>query len=82
MDFVREVAMGWAGGSTGLYGAAQGRAAEQGSRAAGSKGSSVGTHSYPERGTGRGVLKASAAPLHTQHITGALAGSVRWPQFS
>lgn len=34
MDFVREVAAGWAGGSSGLHGAAQGRAAGQGCRAA------------------------------------------------
>lgn len=82
MDFVREVAAGWAGGSPGLHGAAQGRAAGQLSRAEGSTAGSAGAHSYPKRGTGRGVLKGSAALLHTQHITGALAGSVRWPEFS
>jgi len=60
----------------------QGRAAGQLSWAEGSTGGSAGAHSYPKRGTGRGVLKGSAALLHTQHITGALAGSVRWPQFS
>lgn len=79
MDFVREVATGWAGGSTGLHGAAQGRAAEQSSRQHGElcRGSFI-----PREGDRRGVLKASAALLHTQHITGALAASVRWPQFS
>lgn len=72
----------WSCSGQGSRAGQQGRAAGRLSRAEGSTGGSAGAHSYPKRGTGRGVLKGSAALLHTQHITGALAGSVRWPQFS